>query len=101
MARHAQILASTAALLALLNADVAIAQGLESPETIEAIVGTSVHEKESQAAADPGKAARYLERQCLKTHLRPADIAEMALWLCADESAMCTGQTFTVDGGVA
>ena len=46
-------------------------------------------------------AARYLERQCLKTHLRPADIAEMALWLCADESALCTGQTFTVDGGVA
>ncbi|OEZ02490.1 hypothetical protein BIY45_01475 [Stenotrophomonas sp. BIIR7] len=55
----------------------------------------------AKAAADPGKSARYLERQCLKTHLRPADIAEMALWLCADESAMCTGQTFTVDGGVA
>ncbi|WP_145481681.1 SDR family NAD(P)-dependent oxidoreductase [Stenotrophomonas rhizophila] len=55
----------------------------------------------AKAAADPGKAARYLERQCLKTHLRPVDIAEMALWLCADESAMCTGQTFTVDGGVA
>jgi len=55
----------------------------------------------AKAAADPGKAARYLERQCLKTHLRPADIAEMALWLCADESALCTGQTFTVDGGVA
>jgi len=55
----------------------------------------------AKAAADPGKSARYLERQCLKTHLGPADIAEMALWLCADESAMCTGQTFTVDGGVA
>lgn len=55
----------------------------------------------AKAAADPGKSARYLERQCLKTHLRPPDIAEMALWLCADESAMCTGQTFTVDGGVA
>ncbi|MEG3791596.1 SDR family oxidoreductase [Lysobacter sp. CCNWLW3] len=49
---------------------------------------------------DPSKFVRYLERQCLKTHLNPGDVAEMALWLCADESAMCTGQTFVVDGGV-
>ncbi|MFD1296347.1 MULTISPECIES: SDR family NAD(P)-dependent oxidoreductase [Lysobacter] len=49
---------------------------------------------------DPDKFTRYLERQCLKTHLRPGDVAELALWLCADESAMCTGQTFIVDGGV-
>jgi len=56
--------------------------------------------QQAKAAADPGKAARYLERQCLKRHLQPSDIAEMALWLCADESALCTGQTFTVDGGV-
>lgn len=56
--------------------------------------------QQAKAAADPGKSSRYLERQCLKTHLRPVDIAEMALWLCADESALCTGQTFTVDGGV-
>jgi len=49
---------------------------------------------------DPGKSSRYLERQCLKQHLQPADIAEMALWLCADESRLCTGQTFVVDAGV-
>ncbi|WP_411851360.1 SDR family NAD(P)-dependent oxidoreductase [Stenotrophomonas sp. LGBM10] len=54
----------------------------------------------AKAAADPAKASRYLERQCLKAHLYPAHIAEMALWLCAEESAMCTAQTFTVDGGV-
>ena len=62
MARHAQILASTADLLALLNAEVSKAQGLESPETIEAIVGTSVHEKESQAAADPGKVLAAIDK---------------------------------------
>jgi len=50
--------------------------------------------------ADPGKSARYLERQCLKRHLQPGDIAELALWLCADESRLCTGQTFVLDGGV-
>jgi D-xylose 1-dehydrogenase len=53
-----------------------------------------------KAAADPAKSARYLERQCLKRHLQPRDVAELALWLCADESAMCTGQTFILDGGV-
>jgi NAD(P)-dependent dehydrogenase (short-subunit alcohol dehydrogenase family) len=49
---------------------------------------------------DPGKSVRYLERQCLKQHLQPFDIAELALWLCADESRLCTGQVFTLDGGV-
>jgi len=49
---------------------------------------------------DPDKSRRYLERQCLKQHLQPNDIAEMALWLCAEESRLCTGQTFVVDAGV-
>lgn len=53
-----------------------------------------------KASADPAKSARYLERQCLKQHLQPQDVAELALWLSADESALCTGQTFVVDGGV-
>lgn len=30
----------------------------------------------------------------------PKDIAAMALYLAADESAMCTGQNYSVDGGV-
>lgn len=54
----------------------------------------------AKGAADPAKFTRYLDRQCLKAHLFPPHVAEMALWLCADESAMCTGQTFIVDGGV-
>ncbi len=29
----------------------------------------------------------------------PADIARMALWLAADDSRMCTSQTWVVDGG--
>ncbi|WP_312796481.1 hypothetical protein [Tianweitania sp.] len=62
MVRHAQILASTAALLALLNTEAAVAQGLESPETIEAIVGTPVREEETQAAADPGKVIAAIDK---------------------------------------
>ncbi|MEM1363030.1 MAG: SDR family oxidoreductase [Pseudomonadota bacterium] len=42
----------------------------------------------------------YLERQCLKEHLLPPDVARMALFLAADDSRMITGQTFIVDGGV-
>jgi len=45
-------------------------------------------------------AEREIERsQCLPGRVMPADIARMALFLAADDSAMCTQQTFTVDGG--
>jgi NAD(P)-dependent dehydrogenase (short-subunit alcohol dehydrogenase family) len=39
------------------------------------------------------------ENQCVKVCLQPADIARMALFLAADDSAMCTAQAFVVDGG--
>jgi NAD(P)-dependent dehydrogenase (short-subunit alcohol dehydrogenase family) len=37
--------------------------------------------------------------QCIADRLYPADVARMALWLAADDSRMCTNQTWTVDGG--
>jgi NAD(P)-dependent dehydrogenase (short-subunit alcohol dehydrogenase family) len=39
------------------------------------------------------------ERQCLPDRLYPADIARMVLFLAADDSRMCSGQNFIVDGG--
>ena len=39
------------------------------------------------------------ERQALPGRLYPPDIARMALWLAADDSRMCSKQTFVVDGG--
>ncbi len=42
----------------------------------------------------------YLQKQALKEFLLPPDVARMALFLCADDSRMITGQTFVVDGGV-
>ena len=42
----------------------------------------------------------YLNKQALKEFLLPPDVARMALFLCADDSRMITGQTFIVDGGV-
>lgn len=49
----------------------------------------------------PEKFGQYLDRQCLKEHLGPQDVAEAALWLCADESARCSGATFTIDAGAS
>ena len=37
--------------------------------------------------------------QCINKPLQPEDIARMALFLAADDSAMCTAQDFIVDGG--
>ena len=51
-------------------------------------------------ADDPAKVERYLDRQCIKELLEPADVARLALWLASDEARRCSGQTFILDGGV-
>jgi NAD(P)-dependent dehydrogenase (short-subunit alcohol dehydrogenase family) len=51
-------------------------------------------------AEDPAKFKAYLDRQCLKEHLEPDDVARLALWLASTESRRCTGQTFVLDAGV-
>ena len=40
-----------------------------------------------------------LRAQCLKTKLVPADVSRLVLWLAADDSRMCSGQLWVVDGG--
>jgi NAD(P)-dependent dehydrogenase (short-subunit alcohol dehydrogenase family) len=47
---------------------------------------------------DEGRAA-IARGQCLDRPLLPAHVASMALFLAADDSAMCTAQDFIVDGG--
>lgn len=45
-------------------------------------------------------AEREIDRaQCLPGRVMPADVARLALWLAADDSRMCTSQTWVVDGG--
>jgi D-xylose 1-dehydrogenase len=45
-------------------------------------------------------ARRDIERgQCLPDFVEPGDVARAALFLAADDSRMCTRQTFIVDGG--
>jgi NAD(P)-dependent dehydrogenase (short-subunit alcohol dehydrogenase family) len=45
--------------------------------------------------------AEIAKGQCIPAALTPDHIASMALFLAADDSAMCTGQDFIVDGGWA
>jgi 3alpha(or 20beta)-hydroxysteroid dehydrogenase len=47
-----------------------------------------------------GKEDKIASRQPIRRLGTPEDIAEMALFLASDRSSYCTGQSFTVDGGV-
>jgi D-xylose 1-dehydrogenase len=47
----------------------------------------------------PQAEADLLRLQCLKAKLVPEDVARMVLWLAADDSRMCSGQLWVVDGG--
>lgn len=47
-----------------------------------------------------GRDEKMVARQPIKRLGTPEDIAEMALFLASDRSSYCTGQQFTVDGGV-
>lgn len=47
----------------------------------------------------PEEEAELMKRVCLKKRLSPHDVANLALFLAADDSAMITSQEFIVDGG--
>jgi NAD(P)-dependent dehydrogenase (short-subunit alcohol dehydrogenase family) len=57
-------------------------------------------EKQLQMWADEESLKDHLRKQCLKEHLRPADLVGPALFLASDASRMMTGQALVVDGGV-
>ncbi len=48
-----------------------------------------------------GKEEKMASRQPIRRLGTPEDIAEMALFLASSRSSYCTGQAFTVDGGVS
>ncbi|MET3930296.1 NAD(P)-dependent dehydrogenase (short-subunit alcohol dehydrogenase family) [Lysobacter sp. OAE881] len=67
---------------------------------INALVpGWVITEKQKRLWLDEEGEAQIARAQCLPGHLKPEDLARMALFLAADESRMCTGQNFIVDGG--
>ncbi len=67
---------------------------------INALVpGWVITEKQRRLWLDDEGEAQIARAQCLPGHLQPEDLARMALFLAADDSRMCTGQDFIVDGG--
>ena len=63
------------------------------------IPGWVMTERQVELWLTPEAEAELMLRQALKAKLLPDDLARMVLWLAADDSRMCTGQAWVVDGG--
>lgn len=69
---------------------------------INALVpGWVITEKQARLWLDEAGKEEIARVQCLPGYLMAEDLARAALFLAADDSRMCTGQSFIVDGGWA
>ena len=63
------------------------------------VPGWVMTEKQLRLWVDEAAREEIARGQCINLPLLPEHIARMALFLAADDSAMCTAQEFVVDGG--
>lgn len=63
------------------------------------VPGWVITEKQRALWLDAEGEAEIARKQCLPGYLQAQDLASAALFLAADDSRMCTGQDFIVDGG--
>ncbi|TAN03408.1 MAG: SDR family oxidoreductase [Rhodanobacteraceae bacterium] len=63
------------------------------------VPGWVITDKQRKLWLDAEGEAEIARRQCLPGYLAADDIARAALFLAADDSRMCTGQSFIIDGG--
>jgi NAD(P)-dependent dehydrogenase (short-subunit alcohol dehydrogenase family) len=69
---------------------------------INALVpGWVITEKQRELWLDAAGEEEIRRKQCMPGHLAADDVARAALFLAADDSRMCTGHDFIVDGGWA
>ena len=61
--------------------------------------GWVVTDRQLQTWLTPEAEADWMKQVALKQRLQPADVANLALFLAAEDSRMITGQSFTIDGG--
>jgi NAD(P)-dependent dehydrogenase (short-subunit alcohol dehydrogenase family) len=61
--------------------------------------GWVVTERQLQTWLTPEEESRWMNQVALPKRLLPEDVARLALFLAASDSAMITGQAFTIDGG--
>lgn len=63
------------------------------------VPGWVITEKQREMWLDEEGEEEIRRVQCMPGYLMPDDLARAALFLAADDSRMCTGQNFLVDGG--
>jgi NAD(P)-dependent dehydrogenase (short-subunit alcohol dehydrogenase family) len=63
------------------------------------VPGWVITEKQARLWLDDAGREEIARVQCMPGYLRADDLARAALFLAADDSRMCTGQDFIVDGG--
>ncbi len=63
------------------------------------IPGWVMTERQLTLWVTPETVLDIARNQALPDKVMPADLARMALWLAADDSRMCTAQSWVVDGG--
>jgi len=63
------------------------------------IPGWVLTERQQRLWLTPEADAERLRSQALKDWILPEDVARLALFLASDDSRMCTGQNFVIDGG--
>lgn len=61
--------------------------------------GWTMTQRQLELRVDGVAQKQISDAQCLSARVMPDDIARMALFLAADDSAMCTQQCYIVDGG--
>lgn len=64
------------------------------------VPGAVVTERQKQLWLTPEEDQRFLDLQCLKFRLQPAEIARVALFLASDEARGIAGQNIVVDAGI-
>jgi D-xylose 1-dehydrogenase len=55
--------------------------------------------RQSELWYSPEAEAKIVAGQCLPERIEPEDVAAMALFLCSDNAARCTGREYFVDAG--
>lgn len=63
------------------------------------VPGWILTERQRELWLTPEAEKKHLERQLLPELIEPVYLANMALFLASEDAAMCTAQTFIVDGG--
>jgi len=63
------------------------------------VPGWTMTERQKRLWVTPEKLAAQLAAQCLKDPIEPVYVARMALFLAADDSAMCTANNYMVEAG--